>query len=173
MSAQLTPEQHQQEIQEEALINKELGELAIMQHNINLELIQGNYTVLPKFVLIQRRYNTLEQHINQHYANRINNYVGGSNDLFKKHSAISLFTTSKNNYLKHGHDFNIYYKNVVRQIRTQTDEVSQKAVNDLDSLLKQMSIGSAPPGGGAPPGAGFKKYLKYKAKYLQLKNQLN
>ena len=36
--------------------------------------------------------------------------------------------------------------------------------------------GGAPPGGGgggAPPAAGFKKYLKYKAKYLQLKNQLN
>ena len=42
----------------------------------------------------------------------------------------------------------------------------------LSNMFSGLSI-SAPGGGGAPPGAGFKKYLKYKAKYLQLKNQLN
>jgi hypothetical protein len=171
--AALTPEQ-----QAEELINKELEELAIIQNNINVELIRGNYTVLPNLLLIQRRYNILEQHINQQYTNRVNNYVGGSNDLFKKHSAISLFSPSKDNYLKYGRNFDNYYKNVVRQIRTQKDEVSKKAINDLDSLLGQMSINSkssASPRGDVPPGggAGFKKYLKYKTKYLELKNQLN
>ena len=37
-------------------------------------------------------------------------------------------------------------------------------------LVNKQLLRTAPPGGG---GAGFKKYLKYKAKYLQLKNQLN
>ena len=43
-----------------------------------------------------------------------------------------------------------------------------------DMFATKINISGAPPGGGgAPSGAGFKKYLKYKAKYLQLKNQLN
>ncbi len=42
-----------------------------------------------------------------------------------------------------------------------------------DMFATKINISGAPPGGGAPPAAGFKKYLKYKAKYLQLKNQLN
>ena len=60
-------------------------------------------------------------------------------------------------------------ENVVFLIQTKITNYKPK--QSLTDMFSGLSMSAPPSGGGG--GGGFKKYLKYKAKYLQLKNQLN
>ena len=56
-------------------------------------------------------------------------------------------------------------------LRIRENEPTDKIVQKIKSLsLDQINAAST---GAVSTGAGKRKYLKYKKKYLQLKNQLN
>jgi hypothetical protein len=97
------------------------------------------------------------------------------------HSKLS--TTFPPNYVQHDLEIYVRYYNDLRRdgfplplipgedLQRQCYFIWEKINAAIQAYQSTKPPGG---GGGAPPGAaGFKKYLKYKAKYLQLKNQLN
>lgn len=68
------------------------------------------------------------------------------------------------------------YNNLLKRIYASNQKWTHQKKNMpiIPRIIKEdLKIKTEPAPGGGGGAAGFKKYLKYKAKYLQLKNQLN